>query len=59
MAVSFHQEPLPSVRSFAVVRVLVPEDAEEKAREVLARPVELPADAKPVADGQKKKKGRR
>jgi hypothetical protein len=50
---SFHQEPLPSVRSFAVVRVLVPEDQEQKAREV------LPPDAKPVADGQQKKKGRR
>jgi len=31
---SFHQEPLPMVRSFAVVRVLVPTDQEEKAREV-------------------------
>jgi hypothetical protein len=55
---SFRQEPLPIVRAFAVVRVLVPEDEEEKAREVLARPAEPSPDAKPVADGRKKKKGR-
>jgi hypothetical protein len=47
---SFHQEPLPSVRSFAVVRVLAPEHQEQKAREVLARPAELPADAQSDAD---------
>jgi hypothetical protein len=47
---TFHQEPIPSVRSFAVARVLVPEDKEEQAREVLARPVELPPDAEPGAD---------
>ena len=34
---TFRQEPLPSVRSFAVVRVLVPEDQEAQAREVLAK----------------------
>jgi len=34
---TFRQEPLPSVRSFAVVRVLVPEDQEAPAREVLAK----------------------
>jgi hypothetical protein len=55
---SFRQEPLPSVRSFAVVRVLVPEDAEAKARAVLGRPAGRPPDAKPVADGKQKKKGR-
>lgn len=42
---TFHQEPLPSVRSFAVVRVLVPEDKEEPARRVLSQPAELPEDA--------------
>jgi len=50
---SFHQEPIPSVRNFAVVRVLVPEDNEGPAREVLAK----------AAEGQggepmKKRKGR-
>ena len=48
---TFRQEPLPSVRSFAVVRVLVPEDQAARAREVLARPVDLPSDAEFVADG--------
>ena len=47
---TFRQEPLPSVRSFAVVRVLVPEGEEAQAREVLARSVELPPDAESVAD---------
>jgi hypothetical protein len=42
---TFRQEPLPTVRSFAVVRVLVPEDEEEKARQLLARPADLPPDA--------------
>ena len=42
---TFRQEPLPSVRSFAVVRVLVPEDREAQAREVLGQPVDLPLDA--------------
>ena len=45
---TFHQEPLPLVRSFAIVRVLVPEDKEQQAREVLARPAELPPDAEPA-----------
>jgi putative signal transducing protein len=42
---TFRQEPLPSVRSFAVVRVLVPEDKEQPARAALAQSVELPPDA--------------
>jgi hypothetical protein len=42
---TFHQEPMPNVRSFAVVRVLVPEASEEEARRILAQPVELPEDA--------------
>ena len=49
---TFRQEPLPTVRSFAVVRVLVREDEEEKARQLLARPADPPPDAK------KKKKER-
>ena len=32
---TFHQEPIPNVRSFAVVRVLVPEAEETRAREIL------------------------
>jgi hypothetical protein len=39
---SFKQEPLPNVRSFAVVRVLVPGEKAELARDLLARPVDLP-----------------
>ena len=46
---TFKQEPLPSVRSFAVVRVLVPEDKEEQARAVLAHPADLPEDAETVS----------
>jgi hypothetical protein len=33
---SYRQEPVPSVRSFALVRVLVPADAAAEARKVLA-----------------------
>jgi hypothetical protein len=42
---SFKQEPLPNVRSFSVVRVLVPAEQAAQAREVLERPVALPDDA--------------
>ena len=42
---SFKQEPLPNVRSFSVVRVLVPAEQVARAREVLARPVNLPETA--------------
>jgi hypothetical protein len=38
---SFKQEPLPNVRSFALVRVLVPSDRAREARDILARPVDL------------------
>jgi hypothetical protein len=38
---SFRQEPLPNVRSFALVRVLVPADKAAEARNVLARSVDL------------------
>jgi hypothetical protein len=33
---TFRQEPLPNVRAFAVVRVLVPRGRSEEARRVLA-----------------------
>ncbi len=42
---TFHQEPLPDVRAFNVVRVLVPAERAEEARRLLAQSVELPADA--------------
>jgi len=42
---SFKQEPLPSVRSFAVVRVLVPTEHAEEARRLLADLHPLPEDA--------------
>jgi hypothetical protein len=42
---SFRQEPLPLVRSFAVVRVLVKAEHAEAARELLSEPHDLPDDA--------------
>jgi hypothetical protein len=42
---TFQQEPLPSVRSFAVVRILVPTGEAARARELLATSVALPEDA--------------
>jgi hypothetical protein len=42
---SYRQEPLPSVRSFALVRVLVPSESVEEARRLLAEQVPLPEDA--------------
>ena len=41
---TFNQEPLPNVRSFAVVRVLVPKDMVEEARRILERSDPLPED---------------
>ncbi|HET8644350.1 MAG TPA: DUF2007 domain-containing protein [Vicinamibacteria bacterium] len=41
---SFRQEPLPDVRSFAVVRVMVPAGEEARAREVLERSPWLSSD---------------
>ena len=41
---TFNQEPLPNVRSFAVVRVLVPKDRMDEARRVLAQGQPLPED---------------
>lgn len=47
---SFRQEPLPSVRSFAIVRVLVPQADAERARRLLAEPFGMPEDALPGED---------
>lgn len=41
---SYRQEPLPSVRSFAVVRVLVPAERADEARALLRGGVALPED---------------
>jgi len=41
---SYRQEPLPSVRSFSVVKVLVPAARAVEARAVLAEGLELPED---------------
>lgn len=49
---SFKQEPLPNVRSFAVVRVLVPAEKAALARDVLSRPVNLPEGATDAPDGK-------
>ena len=43
---SFRQEPLPSVRSFAIVRVYVPAARREEARRILAEAAEPPPDAR-------------
>lgn len=47
---SFRQEPLPDVRSFAVVRVLVPVERAEEARRILAEPLYLPEDGEEAGD---------
>jgi hypothetical protein len=49
---SFKQEPLPSVRSFAVVRVLVPTERAEEARRLLADLHPLPEDAEATDSNQ-------
>jgi len=41
---TFHQEPLPDVRSFSVVRVLVKKEDMEQARRVLEEGEPLPLD---------------
>jgi hypothetical protein len=41
---TFHQEPLPNVRSFSVVRVLVPNEKVAEARAILERGLPLPED---------------
>ena len=47
---SFKQEPLPSVRSFSVVRVLVPAARAAQAREALSRSVDLPEQASDLGE---------
>lgn len=42
---SFSQEPLPMVRAFSVVRVLVKAEDAEAARRLLGEPHDLPEDA--------------
>ena len=44
---TFHAEPLPSVRSFAVVRVMVPAAQADGARRTLAESRPLPEDVDP------------
>jgi hypothetical protein len=41
---SYRQEPLPSVRAFAIVRVLVPGECATEARALLAEAAEPPED---------------
>lgn len=47
---SYRQEPMPSVRSFAVVRVLVPVGDAAEARLRLSAPATLPEDAREDGD---------
>ena len=42
---SYRQEPLPSVRSFALVHVLVPAERADEGRRILAEGKTLPEDA--------------
>ncbi len=53
---SYRQEPLPCVRSFALVRVLVPAAQAEEARRVLAQDVALPEDADSGEDSHRDKR---
>ena len=47
---SYRQEPLPSVRSFALVHVLVPTERAAEARRLLAEDTRLPEDADESSD---------
>lgn len=47
---SFKLEPLPNVRAFSVVRVMVPAAQGEDARRVLSESQSLPEDAEPADD---------
>lgn len=47
---SFKQEPLPNVRAFSVVRVMVPAAQEQAARRALSEGESLPEDAEQAAD---------
>lgn len=48
---TFRQEPLPSVRAFSVVRVLVPVADAERARALIGGDVALPEDGESEATG--------
>jgi hypothetical protein len=48
---SYRQEPVPSVRSLAVVRILVPAEKADLARRILAEGAELPEGVDPSATG--------
>jgi putative signal transducing protein len=52
---TFRQEPLPNVRNFAVVRVLVARGREDEARRILAESRPLPDDAD-ASDGRPEEK---
>lgn len=45
---SFRQEPLPNIRAFSVVRVMVDATRVEEAQRVLAEAQALPEDAEPA-----------
>jgi hypothetical protein len=47
---TFHQELLPNVRAFAVVRVFVPVVQEEQAKDVISKGFELPEDVDFASD---------
>ena len=47
---SFKQEPLPNVRSFSLVRVMVPAGQEDAARKALATGQALPEDGESVEE---------
>ena len=47
---SFKQEPLPNVRAFSVVRVMVPAAQEQAARRALSEGESLPEDAEQAED---------
>jgi hypothetical protein len=50
---SFEQVPIPNVRNFENVRVLVPTGMAEQARRILKETVALPEDGEPAAAGGK------
>jgi hypothetical protein len=56
---SYRQEPVPSVRSLAVVRVLVPTDDADAARRILDERHELEEGADLTGDGDETESGKR
>ena len=51
---SYRQEPVPMVRAFSVVRVLVKAEQAEAARRLLQEPHDLPEDAESDAGSEEK-----